>query len=437
MYSRKEPVVVTSALTDLDRQSVLLLCSAFGQLGSQFIQPLSITEYNRLVSCLKNSNLRPADLLKEKNQDFWHTLNPQIDWERIFKLLSRGGLMGLVLERWQAQGLWTICRFEENYPAHLKRRLRDKTPPILYGIGEQSLLPQRGLAIVGSRNTDEDALEYAQRIGELCARDGLIVISGGAKGVDRAAMLGALHSGGQAIGVIPDSLLKAAVSSYFRPALSQRSLVLISPFDPETRWLASQAMQRNKYIYCLADAALVISSETDGGTWQGATEALKQYPNWQVPVYVRTEGSLPPGNTQLLTQGGIPFPISPWITPLTEMINNSEPPHHLPGKIPERQQLSLFESRSQTPPSPGNDSHLTQQPSPALTPDPVIVHIPIPRDIYSTVLPLILAELQTPKGLKELATNLDLKEIQAKVWLERAVQEGRIKLVKRKYTTTP
>ena len=433
MYSQKEPVVLASVPLDLDCQAVLLLCSSFGQLGSKPIQPLSLSEYNRLATCLKNSNLCPADLLREKNQDFWRSLSSQIDWERIFKLLNRGGLMGFVLERWQAQGIWTLCRLEENYPKRLKQRLKEKAPPILYGIGNQSLLHQRGLAIVGSRNADKDAIEYAQRVGELCARDGLTVISGGARGVDREAMLRALDSGGQAVGVVADSLVKASVSSYFRPALSQGSLVLISPFDPEARWLASRAMQRNKYIYCLAEAALVVSSEADGGTWQGATEALKHYPEWEVPVFIRAEGSLPPGNTQLLKRGGFAFPDLSEITLLTEILD--KPHHHLSKKGSERQQLSLFESSPQTPPPPDDESRLTQQASLVSTPDPGIISTPPTKDVYSAVLPLILEELQAPRGSKELAKNLGLKESQAKVWLERAVQEGRIRRVKGKYTT--
>ncbi len=435
MYSQKDPVVVASVPLDLDCQAVLLLCSSFGQLGSKPIQPLSLSEYNRLATCLKNSNLCPADLLREKNQDFWRSLSSQIDWERIFKLLNRGGLMGLVLERWQAQGIWTLCRLEENYPKRLKQRLKEKAPPILYGIGDPSLLHRRGLAIVGSRTADEEGIKYAQRVGELCVRDGLMVISGGARGVDREAMLRALDSGGQAVGVVADPLVKAAVSSYFRPALSRGSLVLISPFDPEAKWLASRAMQRNKYIYCLADAALVVSSETDGGTWQGATEALKHYPEWEVPVFIRAEGSLPPGNTQLLKRGGFAFPdlSDITITSLTEILD--KPHHHLSKKGSERQQLSLFESSSQTPPSPDDESRLTQRASLISAQDPEIVSTPPPKDVYSTVLPLILAELQVPKGLKELAKNLDLKENQAREWLKRAVQERRIRRVKGKYTT--
>lgn len=421
-------MVLTSAPTDLDRQAVLLLCSAFGQLGSHFTQPLSFPEYNRLATCLKNSDLRPADLLRAKPKEFWLTLDPQLDWERIFALLSRGGLMGVVLERWQAQGLWITCRFEDHYPTHLKRRLRDKTPPILYGIGDQSLLHQPGLAIVGSRNADQDALEYAQRVGEICARDGWTVISGGAKGVDRAAMMGALHSGGQSIGVMPDSLLKAALSRHYRPALSQGSLVLVSPFDPEAPWLASRAMQRNKYIYCLAEAALVVSSETDGGTWQGATEALKHHPSWQVPVFVRREGSLPPGNPQLLTQGGIPFPTSPWVSPLKELLSGYD--SSLPQLPPtsDRLQLDLFKSGS-LPTAPEANG---KEPSPPET-DPKLPPLPTPQDIYTAVLPFILADLQKPKGLKELAASLDIKEGQAKAWLERAVQDGHLKVVKKKY----
>ena len=62
-------------------------------------------------------------------------------------------------------------------------------------------------------------------------------------------------------------------------------------------------MGRNRLIYCLADAAVVVAtSEGAGGTWAGATEALTA--RW-VPVYVLAGDGVPPGNAALIARGAI------------------------------------------------------------------------------------------------------------------------------------
>ena len=60
-------------------------------------------------------------------------------------------------------------------------------------------------------------------------------------------------------------------------------------------------MRRNRYIYCLADAAIVVSSTPNrGGTWNGAVEALKA--GW-VPLWVKHTGSATSGNAGLVQLG--------------------------------------------------------------------------------------------------------------------------------------
>src|SRR3990172_8427415 len=97
-------------------------------------------------------------------------------------------------------------------------------------------------------------------------------------------MLGALEHEGTVIGVLADSLLKAATSNKYRKYLVNNNLVLISPYYPEAGFNAGNAMSRNKYIYCLTDAAIVVQSGTEGGTWNGAIENLKK--EW-VPLWVK------------------------------------------------------------------------------------------------------------------------------------------------------
>jgi hypothetical protein len=132
---------------------------------------------------------------------------------------------------------------------------------------------------------------------------GLAVISGAARGVDVEGMMAAFEAGGKAASVLPDSVARTAVSARYRDGLVSGRLVLISPYDPDARWLPFTAMERNKIIYALSDAALVVSSAADGGTWTGAIEALDAA---RVPVYVKAHGSVKEGS-KLPARGGRPF----------------------------------------------------------------------------------------------------------------------------------
>jgi predicted Rossmann fold nucleotide-binding protein DprA/Smf involved in DNA uptake len=114
-------------------------------------------------------------------------------------------------------------------------------------------------------------------------------------------MLSALESEGTATGVLADSLLRVAMSAKYRAGLMKKNLVLISPFNPEAGFDAGNAMARNRYIYCLADAGVVVTtSKESGGTWNGAIENLKR--GW-VPLWIMENAAPDSGNTALARQG--------------------------------------------------------------------------------------------------------------------------------------
>src|SRR5262249_55582303 len=151
---------------------------------------------------------------------------------------------------------------------------------------------------------------FARRVGEHCAVEGIVVISGAAKGIDRDAMSSALEAGGWALGVLAEGLAKTATSGQYRSGLVSDRLTLVSSYDPDARWFAYNAMERNKLLYGLSDAALVVASSADtGGTWGGAIEALER---GRLKVFVKSTGTVAPGNPKLLRMGGIPFPVEPW-----------------------------------------------------------------------------------------------------------------------------
>ena len=289
-----------------DAKAILLLC---GRLSSKSeSEPLRQRQYNQLARWLQEQALRPADLLDAELAPK-AAQGARIPERQLIDLLRRGVALGFAVEAWDRNGIWVVCRSDPDYPSRLKTHLREKAPPILFGAGEQALLGGGGMAIVGSRNVDATGEQFARDAAAWCARSGLPVVSGGARGVDQIAMKSALDAGGCVIGVLADNLLRKSVARDARSAISDDRLLLMSPYHPEARFTVGTAMGRNKLIYAMADSGLVVSAEyRKGGTWTGAEEELKR--SDARPIFVRIDGDVPSGNEKLLDRGARPFPAS-------------------------------------------------------------------------------------------------------------------------------
>jgi predicted Rossmann fold nucleotide-binding protein DprA/Smf involved in DNA uptake len=288
-------------MSDQQTQAVLLLTAHLGRSATKGERPLTPTEWGRFALWLHEHDLKPEDLLQGDPARFlqgWH--DERVTCDRVRFLLGRAGALGLALERWERAGLWVLTRGDPHYPERLKRRLGAESPAFLFGCGERDLLHRGGFAVLGSRDATPDDLALTARIGELAAGQGVTVISGGARGVDETALVAAISHGGTAVGVLADSLLRAATSKRYREGLMGNQLVLVSTSNPEAGFDVGTAMGRNKYLYCLAHAAIVVTSARDqGGTWAGAKENLHK--GW-VPLYVAAS---PPGsgNAALVERG--------------------------------------------------------------------------------------------------------------------------------------
>lgn len=283
-------------------QATLLLTSYFSKASSDDVKPLTNAEWGRFALWLKSKSITPADLLVPDPKPLlngWSDL--KVDSDRIVQLLSRGHSLALAVEKWQRAGLWVVTRSDPEYPWRLKQRLKTDSPPVLFGCGNKALLNASGLAVIGSRNASEADLAFTGEVGVKAAVNGIAIVSGGARGVDETAMLGAMHSRGPVIGIMADSLLKAATSAKWRRGLMDGHVVLVSPFYPEAGFNAGNAMARNKYIYCLADTSLVIHSGKKGGTLSGAEENLKK--RW-VPLWVKPTNDKDSANADLVNKGG-------------------------------------------------------------------------------------------------------------------------------------
>ena len=296
--------------TELSRngKAILLLTApltAGKAIGSE--KPLSLGEYNALARFLHSANKEPADLLLPETLKGLRNSVPQLENARVRRLLRRGKALKQALDRWAAHKIWVVTRADPEYPHRLKKHLKAIAPPVIYGSGDGSKLNEGGLAVVGSRNIGEDLMNYTEDVGRLAAEAKVGIVSGGARGADQAAMRGAMAvTGGRAVGVLGNDLERTAMNRHNRHLLMQGQLTMISQFDPAARFRGWRAMQRNKLIYALADAALVVNSDLQGGTWSGATEQLSKYRF--VQVYVRSRGAYSSGLDELRIRGAEPWP---------------------------------------------------------------------------------------------------------------------------------
>lgn len=289
-------------------QAILLLAAPLIVGRSAEKEPLlSHREYGTLARALKDAQCAPADLVEGGGSAAREAAERVVARERLDKLLARGFKLAQALERWRARSIWVVSRADPAYPRRLKAHLRNDAPALLYGCGDAALLDRGGLAVVGSRKASDSVLAFTASVARGAAEAGRPIVSGGARGIDLAALDGSLEAGGWAIAMLADSLEKAATRRAYRTALRDGRLALASPFDPAAGFNVGHAMQRNKFIYALADASLVVQAEVGkGGTWAGAIEQLERYHFG--PLYVRNAPEAEPAATELGRRGALRWP---------------------------------------------------------------------------------------------------------------------------------
>lgn len=416
----------------IQTQAVLLLTAHFCKPEKDAPRPLTPTEWGRFAHWLKEHSVSPGTLLTEEPSSVlagW--LDRTITLERIRYLLGRAGALGLALEKWQRAGLWILTRSDAEYPARLKKHLKNDSPPVLFGCGNRHLLNLGGIGVIGSRDASPGDLNFTTRLGQAAARQGVSIVSGGARGVDETAMLGALDSEGTAIGVLADSLLRAATSVKYRKALMANNLALISPFSPEAGFDVGNAMARNKYIYCLCDAAIVVTStQGKGGTWNGAVEDLK---NRWTPLWVNQQQNSKSGNGGLVKLG------ARWLSKgeidlkslfATDLSNSQDQQECLPSSIqtnPCPQDLGLFTVRyADTFIKAGSvREKLIEMKAGAKADEDAKTSTAEITSCYEHFLRRFKTlTISMPQTIEELLVHLDLNKSQLNDWLKRALSDG-------------
>jgi predicted Rossmann fold nucleotide-binding protein DprA/Smf involved in DNA uptake len=295
------------------------------RLGSSQRPSLTAQRWHRLAGALRDSGHSPSDIF-DTSLDLHQVpgVKPETA-DTVKHLLEDAAAATLEAEELGRRGIWVTTIADDEYPPALADRLAENAPPVIFGVGDPGLLSTPGIGIVGSREIGEIGADVAKTLATEAVSLGRSVVSGGARGIDQLAMNAAYQSGGSVIGVLADSMLSRIRSPEVLEALDEGGTCLLTQQAPTSGFSPAAAMSRNKLIFALSELTIVVASDQEsGGTWAGATEALKMG-NGQVVVW-RGDGE-GPGNSELERLGAVPIKAIGELRSLLE--TSSKPPEQL------------------------------------------------------------------------------------------------------------
>ena len=209
-----------------------------------------------------------------------------------------------LLGRCAKLGLRVLSLGDREYPQRL-RQIFDP-PAVLYYKGtlpRWDKLPV--VAVVGTRKSSIYGNQTARRVGREIARQGGLLVSGLAQGIDAQAMGGALGEGFPAVGVLgcgADVVYPKVNRALF--AQTERLGCILSEFAPGTPPLKQNFPRRNRIISGLSCGIVVVEAPEHSGALLTAARALEQGRDvFVVPGNVDMESFR--GSHRLLRNGAI------------------------------------------------------------------------------------------------------------------------------------
>lgn len=254
----------------------LLLTS---NLGDPDRKPLTVAQLRTLAGRVQERN-RPKevrDLTTDDIQQLGYDL-PMA--ERIVGLLAGEAALQRYISRGREVDCIPISRVGEIYPLIVRKRLGLDAPGCLWAKGDLHILSTQTIALVGSRELAEENRHFAETVGYEAARQGVTLVSGDAKGADRAAQEACLQAGGKVICVVADELYKHP---------HRENVLYLSEDSFDLPFSSQRALSRNRVIHALGYKTMVAQCAMGtGGTWDGTIRNLKN--NWS-PVFCFDDGS--------------------------------------------------------------------------------------------------------------------------------------------------
>jgi DNA processing protein len=170
-------------------------------------------------------------------------------------------------------GVRFIALGESEFPPALRQI--DSAPPIIAMLGREEALQQPAIAIVGSRNASAAGLTFADRLARGLGREGYVVVSGLARGIDQRAHVAALETG--TIGVLAGGHARPYPSEAapLMPRMAEYGAIISEmPIEWEPR--GRDFPRRNRIVSGLSLATIVIEAARASGSLITARFAAEQ-----------------------------------------------------------------------------------------------------------------------------------------------------------------
>ena len=222
-------------------------------------QPFTAREYWSLVDRVDDL----AMLLGASAADLAEIVGSVEEAERVRTLLGATTAFAFEQERLEEGGIAVLSSLDDRFPTKLRQRLGPACPPFLLAAGPIDWLDGEALGVVGSRDASEEILGVADAAAAAAVDAEWAVISGLARGVDQAAMKGALDRGGRVIGVPAEGIRRTARNAEVRRHVHAGDLCIVSPYGPDAPFTSGTAMGRNKIVHAISTNTLVVAT-TEG-----------------------------------------------------------------------------------------------------------------------------------------------------------------------------
>ncbi len=170
-------------------------------------------------------------------------------------------------------GAQLVCAIDPAYPLLLRELT--PPPPILTMLGNAALAHTRCVAMVGARQASAAGRKLAREIAADLSKEGVVIVSGMARGIDGEAHAAALHGGTIAV-------LGGGIDHIYPPqherlyhAISEHGL-LVSEAAFGHRATARDFPRRNRIVTGISEGVILIEAAERSGSLISARTALEQ-----------------------------------------------------------------------------------------------------------------------------------------------------------------
>lgn len=193
---------------------------------------------------------------------------------------------------------------DKDYPEQL--RVITKPPKKIYVLGDEKILKEKSIAIIGSRNCTPYGELEAFKFSEQLTKQGLVITSGMAVGIDSYAHKGCISQNGKTVAVLGSGFnnIYPKENTELLKKIIDTGGAIVSEYAPSVEPSSDKFRQRNRIVSGLSIATLIIEAEYRSGTTITARYAKEQgKPVFCIPNSIENNKGV--GTNEMLKNGAL------------------------------------------------------------------------------------------------------------------------------------